>query len=513
MHVRPRRARRRRSSPSGSGSTGVPALAAVHERHGGGRTSTPRSSRPDCPAVPMLVLTADRRRSCAASAPADHRPDRPVRRAVRWFHDPGVADDAERSRWRALARDAWMARGVERRSGAPQPAVPRAAPRPGGRTARADGRGRTPIRRRRRARPPRYRDAPSMPSAGVIVAGGRSGVAASAVAALAPRHRMAGARRPVSGCDPLAGMSSSADSRCSATPGFADDHRPDVVVRLGDRRRRRCSPSGCAPAGAPVVQVGGPGVDRPRPATWRPLVLDRPTVRLGGALGGHGATGWPSLVEAPTRRPIATIEARSLGEAELTEPGVARTLADRARRPMPSSSSPRRCRCATSSGTAARPARGRTPTGAPTGSTASMSTAIGVARRPARPTVVLLGDVAFVPRRRRAHGPAPARTSTCAIVVVDNDGGGIFSFLPQATHARRRPVRAAVRHAARHRPRRRSPPPTALDRTATTATNSAAELARTGSVGRRVRVGPRRQRRRPRRASTPPSPPPSTLRR
>ena len=51
---------------------------------------------------------------------------------------------------------------------------------------------------------------------------------------------------------------------------------------------------------------------------------------------------------------------------------------------------------------------------------------------PARPTVVLLGDVALLPRRQRAHRRWPRRDVDLTIVVVDNDGGGIFSFLPSA---------------------------------------------------------------------------------
>jgi 2-succinyl-5-enolpyruvyl-6-hydroxy-3-cyclohexene-1-carboxylate synthase len=48
------------------------------------------------------------------------------------------------------------------------------------------------------------------------------------------------------------------------------------------------------------------------------------------------------------------------------------------------------------------------------------------------PTVVLLGDVAFCHDQSSLTALA-ARQLPLTIVVTDNDGGGIFSFLPQRT--------------------------------------------------------------------------------
>jgi 2-succinyl-5-enolpyruvyl-6-hydroxy-3-cyclohexene-1-carboxylate synthase len=59
------------------------------------------------------------------------------------------------------------------------------------------------------------------------------------------------------------------------------------------------------------------------------------------------------------------------------------------------------------------------------------STAVGVALATGAPTTVLIGDVAFLHDTNGLLGAA-SRDIELTVVVVDNDGGGIFSFLPQA---------------------------------------------------------------------------------
>ena len=61
-----------------------------------------------------------------------------------------------------------------------------------------------------------------------------------------------------------------------------------------------------------------------------------------------------------------------------------------------------------------------------------VSTAVGVALGSRRPTVLLIGDLAYLHDANGLLGLAD-RPVDLTIVVVDNRGGGIFSFLPQAS--------------------------------------------------------------------------------
>ena len=96
-----------------------------------------------------------------------------------------------------------------------------------------------------------------------------------------------------------------------------------------------------------------------------------------------------------------------------------------------------RCRSATStrSWRAATPGSGASPTGASTASMAWSRRRSGRPRRSVGPVLLVVGDVSFV-HDLNALVASRLHDLSATIVVIDNDGGGIFSFLPQGTAER-----------------------------------------------------------------------------
>ena len=206
-------------------------------------------------------------------------------------------------------------------------------------------------------------------------------------------------------------------------PGFAEDHRPDVIVRLGRpasskvlaqwarRDRRSTDPGRRAGRHRP-----GPQRDR-RVFDGRPFGRDER--RIGG---GSGATGWSEAGRPPMRwRRDDRGRARPRDGTHRARRGAGGR--DRAPDGARARRSRRRCRCAISSGSGGRSAAAPTPIGAPTGSTAS-SRPHSAARSTAAPSVVLLGDLAFVhdsnalvpagPRRRPARSSSSTTTGVAS---------------------------------------------------------------------------------------------------
>ena len=81
-----------------------------------------------------------------------------------------------------------------------------------------------------------------------------------------------------------------------------------------------------------------------------------------------------------------------------------------------------------------------------------VSSGIGAAHASGRPTTIVTGDLGLL---HDIGGLAALRdvSTPVRIVVIDNDGGGIFHFLPQAEALERGRVRGPARHPARRRRR------------------------------------------------------------
>jgi 2-succinyl-5-enolpyruvyl-6-hydroxy-3-cyclohexene-1-carboxylate synthase len=374
--------------------------------------------------VPMLVLTADRPPELrGVGAPQTIDQVELYGSSVRWFHDAPVPDDAAAPTWRPLAAEAFerTRRGPvhvnlpfrEPLVGDPgelpapiavgDPAESPPPPLDGSLVARLDR--------------PR----------GLIVAGGRAGVGLDEIAALAAATEWPVVADPTSGARHLPGAVTAFDALVRHER-FAADHRPEVVVRFGRPVLSRVFNEWLAATPKLLVQVGGPGVIDPDHQV--DAVIDR---RCVGALASslRGATGTPWLARWATaeRRAQAAIASALDAQRALSEPAVARLIADH--RPdgvqvVAAASMPMRdLEWYGGPRAAAHSNRGAN------GIDGVVSTALGVALGGV-PVIGYVGDIAFI-HDTNALVALARRQADLRIVVADNDGGAIFSFLPQST--------------------------------------------------------------------------------
>jgi len=375
----------------------------------------------DLAGVPLLVCTADRPpelRHVAAPQTVDQ--ERLFGRATRWYADAGVAEGALAGTWRSLAARCW----AEATAAWPGPvqlnlpfreplvgtAGPLPPPRPGG-----------PWHRR----VPAGREAPvldpSVASARGIVVAGRGVSEPDAVVALAEELGWPLLADPASGCR-RPGSVATFDSLLR-TP-FADRVRPEVVVRVGGLPASKVLAQWLASCAAHEVVVA-PAPWWPDPAHAAALLVDEVPV----APAGHEPVGeWREVWAAADELARCAIEG-VLAEHPLSEPAVARHLT--------ASLPPGAALVASSSmpirdvewfGVPRSDVRVLANRGA-NGIDGVVSTAVGVAAAGVR-TTLLVGDVAFLHDSNGLLGLAD-RGLDLTVVVLDNDGGGIFSFLPQ----------------------------------------------------------------------------------
>lgn len=394
--------------------------------------------------VPLIAATADRPPELrGVGAPQTVDQVHLFGRAVRWFAEPGVAGQETAHAWRSLAaRSVAEARG-DGEAGVPgpvhlnlsfrEPLLGRAGELPAPRTDddawHTSGGVRTTVTRLGLERLSGLLDAPR----GVIIAGRGAG---DAEAVLALAHStgwpvLADAR---SGCrSDEAAVVTMFDGILRHRP-FADAQRPDVALRVGDPLASKVLGRWLAESGARQVLIHAEGawVDPDHTATH--VLRADPTSMFTALARTIGAPdpGWLAAWRAADDLGRAAIESVLATHPEPTEPGIARaTLAaiPESATLIVASSMPVRdleWYAAPRAGVRVFANRGAN------GIDGVVSTAVGIAlAEPRRPTVALLGDVAMLHDTNGLLG-LRERTVDLTMVVVDNDGGGIFSFLPQA---------------------------------------------------------------------------------
>lgn len=374
--------------------------------------------------IPMLICTADRPPELrGVGAPQTIDQLNLYGSSVRWFHDAPVPSDSDPLSWRRLARSAWAAAGngpVHLNLPFREPLLGRPGPVPP-----ADG---DDLVDEVVAVVGSSRDSDTVPDLpegpGVIMVGGRHEESPDDIVALARQMGWPVLADPLSGMAGYPGIIRHSDIMLRVD-SVATRLRPSIAVRIGRPHASRVVSTWLRDSGAPVIQVGGPGVIDPdhnvvarvRADVLATAVHQRPPADA----------SWQQQWDA-AETATADVVTRLLSGSELNEPTVARMIADHLganEQLVVSSSMPIRD-LEWFGGSAARAWSNRGANGID----GVMSTAVGYATH-AQTVFVLIGDVAFVHDANALAGLV-ARDVDVRIIVIDNDGGGIFSFLPQA---------------------------------------------------------------------------------
>ena len=367
--------------------------------------------------IPMIVVTADRPPELRGiGAPQTIDQLELYGRSVRWFHDAPLPDVAEPTAWRPLAQRvfATAAAGPVHLNlpfREPLLGTARALPEPVGPPL--------PVPRGITVSGPL---APELDrQRGVIIAGGRSGMDPAAILALAGRLQWPILDGPPSGLRDST-MAVTAFDSLLRYRDFADAHAPELVIRFGRAPASKVLSQWTVASGAPVLQAGGPGIIDPDRNVVAFCSLDD-LASLTGAAG----TPWMARWRHANERAEAAI-GTAIAEMPVNEPGIARTVAETlpaATELVVASSMPVRD-LEWFGGPSARAFSNRGANGID----GVISTALGRALDTGS-CAVLIGDIAFL-HDSNALVALAARNVDLRIVVVDNGGGGIFSFLPQA---------------------------------------------------------------------------------
>jgi len=400
--------------------------------------------------VPLLVLTADRPPELRGTG-ANQTIDQVglYGGSVRWFCEVGVPEARAGSvtYWRSAASRAWAA--ATGAGGPPgpvhlnlalrEPLIPQpgAPPFPEPLDGRPGGRPWTATRRPAAAPDPADVEEVAALVAGaergLVVVGDRDGAQADGLLALADAAAWPVVSEP-SGNARRGPRAVSTAALLLGDRGFAAAHRPDLVVVAGKVGLSR-QVLGLLGSGVAQVRVDAHGgwLDPPR-ATDRLVVADpdRFAAEVAARVPARGATPWSSAWSAADAAVRDAVDGLLDFADELTEPRTARDLAA----VLPDGS--------TLVAGSSMPIRDLDLTMHPrdglrvvanrgaSGIDGFTSTALGVALAADGPVAALCGDLTFLHDQNGLLVPPGSRRPDLVLVVIDNDGGGIFSLLPQA---------------------------------------------------------------------------------
>jgi 2-succinyl-5-enolpyruvyl-6-hydroxy-3-cyclohexene-1-carboxylate synthase len=388
--------------------------------------------------VPVLVCTADRPPELqAVGAPQTIDQQNLYGVAVRKFINADVADDGEANSWRDLAQSAFVSTVGHRRGPVHlnlqfrEPLVGDATELPRRNSAHSSiSRPALKVSRRQFKKLNKLLST----SRGLIVAGPENYLADSVIQlaenlgwpVLAdPRSKVRVEHRLVV----AAADSILRDQR------FAESHAPEVVIRLGTPPASKVVNTWLANSNATqVVLTTTPTLVDPdrKCALHMQCEIDAVCSELIASITARTNTTWLSTWAQAEKLAQVAINAALTNELKISEPAVARTIY---------ASMPSNAHLVVSS---SMPIRDVEWYGAPrsaltvhanrgvNGIDGVVSAAVGVALATNEPTALLIGDVALL-HDTNGMLNLNLRNLDLRIFVVDNNGGGIFSFLPQKT--------------------------------------------------------------------------------
>jgi 2-succinyl-5-enolpyruvyl-6-hydroxy-3-cyclohexene-1-carboxylate synthase len=393
----------------------------------------------DASRIPMIVLTADRPpelRSTGANQTIDQL--KMYGDAVRWFCELGVPEERRDAPpyWRSVAcRTYSEAVGGPRgpvHVNAPmrEPLVPEGDGYPYDLSGRDDGAAWTTVSRATRSIAQTEIDEflaeVAATERGLVVAG--DGPYAPEVAAFAERAGYPLLAEPLSNLRRGNAAISTYDALLRTD--WANDHRPELLIRVG-RVAVSKSLAGFVDSGVRQILIDEDRwwLDPGRTASW--IIEAEPATVLAGNSARGLDTEWARAWLDVEDRARAALDEELMRTDEISEPRIARDLASLipdGSQLVVASSMPIRdvdSFMAKREGVTLFGNRGAS------GIDGFVSTSLGIAVAGGARTFALAGDLSMLHDQNGLLG-AKHRDVDCTFVVVNNDGGGIFSFLPQA---------------------------------------------------------------------------------